>query len=102
MTSTFIATSVLALAALAGGSAFAAGTITGESGYTPVTNFTSSVDRTAVQADFATARKNGSLIVLGESGYRPVTSAQAVTPRSEVFAGLNQWVKSHPTDNMSN
>ena len=104
MNSKLIASTVIAIAALSGASAFAqTSTVTyGESGYTPITNFTSQVSRAQVQADLAQARKDGSMPVYSESGYAMVQVAPAMVSRAEVHADAVQWVKNHATESVSN
>ncbi len=99
MNSKFIASTVVAIAALSGASAFAqTGVIYGESGNLPTSQYTSNVSRAEVRAAFVQARKDGSLQVESEAGVAAAKATPGVASRAEVRAGAVQWVKTHPAD----
>ena len=96
MNSKFIASTVVAIAALTGASAFAQGNLSGEAAYViaPVTT-ASNTTRAQVQADYLQARQSGNVAVSNEGAFvvAPVT-ATGVT-RAEVRADA---VKAHQVD----
>ena len=100
MNSKLIASTIIAIAAMSGASAFAqnGGVIYGESGNLPANSYTSNLTRAEVRADFVQARKNGSLSVESEAGVVVVKATPSVVSRAEVRAGAIQWVKTHPAD----
>ena len=104
MNSKLIASTVIAIAALSGASAFAQTStiVYGESGYTPVTTFTSQISHAQVQADYLQARKDGSLPVYSESGFAAVKATPSQSSRAEVHADALQWVKTHANESVSN
>ena len=104
MNSKFIASTVIAIAALTSASAFAQNNsvIIGESDYTPLTAVASQVSRAQVQSDLVQARKDGSLPVYGESGFALAQPAASVATRAEVHANAVQWVRVHAAETVSN
>lgn len=104
MKSTFIASSVLALAALTGASAFAQNSNlpSGESGYKAPANFKGQLSRAEVKADYLQAQKGGKLSVRGDSDLAIAPASPSMVTRAEVYAGAVQWTKNHPADVMSN
>ena len=100
MNSKSIASTIIAIAALSGASAFAqtGGVIYGESGNLPANSYTSNLTRAEVRADFVQARKDSGLPVESEAGVVVAKAAPTVASRAEVHAGAVQWVKAHPAD----
>jgi Domain of unknown function (DUF4148) len=96
MNSKLIASTVVAIAALAGTSAFAQSSlgIYSESGYaTP--NTSSNVTRAQVQAEYLQARNSGSLPVSLEGGVIAAQTSPSRVTRAEVVAQTVQWAKAH-------
>ena len=97
MNSKFIASTVIAIAALTGANAFAQTTLSGEAAYVvpaPATT-TSSVTRTQVQAEYLQARKDGNVAVSNEAVFAVAPAAMSVLSRSEVSA---EATKAHQLD----
>ena len=85
MNSKFIASTVIALSALAGASAFAQSNQYGEAAlvFAPVAS-TSSVTRAQVKADYLNARKSGALAVSQEGAFAAVPATASTMTRAEV------------------
>ena len=86
MNSKFIATAVIALAAMSSASAFAASSSQyaepAEFARTDMTN--SSLIRAQVQADYLAARKNGKLVMGQEADIKPSNDSKSTVSRAQV------------------
>lgn len=85
MNSKFIASTVIALSALTGASAFAQSNLSGEAALAirPVTS-TSNVTRAQVQAEYLQARQSGNVAVSQEGAFAAAPAAASVVTRAEV------------------
>lgn len=85
MNSKFIASTVIALSALTGASAFAQSNLSGEAALAirPVTS-TSNVTRAQVQNDYLQARQAGNVAVSQEGAFAATPAAASVVTRAEV------------------
>ena len=93
MNSKFIASTVVAIAALTGANAFAQGNLSGEAAYVvPAPTSTSNVTRTQVQAEYLQARKNGNVAVSNEAAFAPAMASPSTVSRAEVRAEASHWV----------
>ncbi len=96
MNSKFIASAVVAIAALTGASAFAQGNLSGEAAYVvPAPTTTSNVTRTQVQADYLQARQAGNVAISNEGAFAVAPVAASSVTRAEVRADA---VKAHQLD----
>ncbi len=96
MNSKFIASTVVAIAALTGANAFAQGNLSGEAGYVvPAPTATSNVARSQVQADYLQARKDGNVAVSNEAAFAVAPATVSGVTRAEVRADA---AKAHQLD----
>ena len=96
MNSKFIASTVVAIAALTGANAFAQGNLSGEAAYVvPAPTTTSNVTRTQVQADYLQARKDGNVAVSNEAAFAVAPATVSGVTRAEVRADA---AKAHQLD----
>lgn len=101
MNSKFIASTVVAIAALTGASAFAQSSLSGEAAAAvifPIT--TSNLTRAQVQAEYILASQSGNVALSNEGGFvpaAPAMSASSTLTRAAVRAEAAAWVKTHNT-----
>jgi hypothetical protein len=96
MNSKFIASTVVAIAALTGANAFAQGNMTGEAAYVvPAASTTSNTTRAQVKADLVQARQSGNVAVSNEGAFAAVKAAPSETRRADVRAEAAAWAKTH-------
>ena len=99
MNSKFIASTVIALAAMSSASAFAQSNLVGEAANAvifPVT--TSNLTRAQVQNEYFQARKAGNVTFTSEGSLvaaAPAMSAPSAVTRADVRAEAAAWVKTH-------
>jgi hypothetical protein len=93
MNSTFIASTVVAIAALSGASAFAQTHQYGEAALViaPVAS-TSQVTRAQVSADYLQARQNGKVAVSQEAAFAAAPATPGVRTRAEVREEARHYV----------
>ena len=93
MNSKFIASTVVAIAALTGASAFAQTSLSGEAATAVVFPITASnVTRAQVQAEYLQARQAGNVAVSDEAAFAPVMASPSTVSRAEVLAEASHWV----------
>ena len=93
MNSKFIASTVVAIAALTGASAFAQTSLSGEAATAVVFPITASnVTRAQVQAEYLQARQAGNVAVSDEAAFAPVMASPSTVSRAEVRAEASHWV----------
>ncbi len=99
MNSKLIASTVVAFAALTGGSAFAQSALGlySEAGFRAPTT-TSNVTRAQVQADYLQARNAGSLPASIEGTVVSAQTSPSSLTRAEVKADAVQWAKAHSAE----
>ncbi|MES2398359.1 MAG: DUF4148 domain-containing protein [Pseudomonadota bacterium] len=85
MNSKFIASTVIALSALTGASAFAQSNLSGEAALAirPVAS-SSNVTRAQVQADYLAARQSGAVAVSQEGAFAAAPAAASTVTRAQV------------------
>lgn len=87
MNTKFIATTVFAIAAMSGASAFAQNNLYGEAALViPPVASTSNVTRAQVQAEYLQARQKGELPVSPEAAFAAAPAAPSTVTRAEVRA----------------
>ena len=92
MKSTLIASTLVAVAALTGASAFAQGNMAGEAAYvTPASTFASNTTRAQVQAEYLQARNTGHVAVSNEAAFAPVVATPSTLSRAEVREEARHW-----------
>ena len=96
MNSKFIASAVVAIAALTGASAFAQTSLSGEAATAVVFPITASnVTRAQVQAEYLQARKGGNVAVSNETAFAVAPATVSGVTRAEVRA---EAAKAHQLD----
>ena len=96
MNSKFIASAVVAIAALTGASAFAQTSLSGEAATAVVFPITASnVTRAQVQAEYLQARKDGNVAVSNETAFAVAPATVSGVTRAEVRADA---AKAHQLD----
>ena len=96
MNSKFIASTVVAIAALTGANAFAQSNQVGEAAYVvPAASTTSNTTRAQVQANFIQARQSGNVAVSNEGAFAAVKATPSMTNRADVRAEAAAWAKTH-------
>ena len=92
MKSTLIASTVIAIAALTGASAFAQGNMAGEAAYViPAQTFTSNTTRAQAQAEYLQARNTGHVAVSNEAAFAAVVATPSTLSRAEVREEASHW-----------
>ena len=100
MNSKFIASTVVAIAALTGANAFAQGNMTGEAYYeVPTSTSISNTTRAQVQAEYLQARQAGDVPANNEATFVAVKPATSVTSRADVRDEAVAWLKTHVISN---
>jgi hypothetical protein len=102
MNSKFIATSILAIAAMTSASAFAQGAPHGDLDNVAPSATTSNVTRAQVQAEYFQAVKTGAAASRSSSlTFVPAMMAQSTTNRANVREEAMAWVKTHSASSIS-
>jgi hypothetical protein len=92
MKSTLIASTLVAVAALTGASAFAQGNMAGEAAYViPASTATSNTTYAQVQAEYLQARNTGQVAVSNEAAFAPVVATPSTLSRAEVREEARHW-----------
>ncbi len=92
MKSTLIASTLVAVAALTGASAFAQGNMVGEAAYViPASTPASNTTYAQVQAEYLQARKTGHVAVSNEAAFAPVVATPSTLSRAEVREEASHW-----------
>ena len=99
MNSKFIASAVVALAALTGANAFAQAITTGEATYFAPVAGASNLTRAQVQSQYLQALSSGDVAPSNEVTFVPAVTTASATSRATVRAEAVTWVKTHATTN---